>query len=123
MQSEADSRSSQIREETKIAYDGSLGTYTYTVHSDRDVRDRTGQTTVTFDARSGQLLNVWLPTGAASGDTVQVWITAMHMSALGGWWYKVFDSVMGLAVCVLSATGALMWWKKRAARRRSGRTG
>ena len=123
MQSEADSRGFQILEETKIAYDGSRGAYTYTVRSDRDVRDRTGQTTVTFDARSGQLLNVWLPTGAASGDTVRVWITAMHMSALGGWWYKVFDSVMGLAVCVLSATGALMWWKKRAARRRSGRTG
>jgi len=107
-----------VLEETGLSYDPALAVYRYDVRSELDLRDRDGSTRVSFDANTGALLGVWLPTGGASGDTFRTWITSLHMAALWGIPFKLFACVLGLAVAMLSVTGMVIWWKKRQGRLR-----
>ncbi|MGK5028691.1 PepSY-associated TM helix domain-containing protein [Janthinobacterium sp. MDT1-19] len=102
-----------IIEENALAYERELGVYSYLVRSSRDVRAHKGLTTVFFDAASGRQLATWLPTGAASGDTIRSWISALHMASMWGWPFKLFICAMGLLVAGLSVIGVLIWLRKR----------
>lgn len=105
-----------VLRETLLVHDprhGSHGIYRYQVKSSRDIRDEWGSTQVIFDADNGELLRLWLPNGAAGGDTVRTWITSLHMAALWGMPFKVFMTLIGLAVAMLSVTGFVIWLKKR----------
>ena len=102
-----------IIEENALAYERALGVYSYNVRSSRDVRAHKGLTTVFFDAASGRQLATWLPTGAASGDTIRSWISALHMASMWGWPFKMFICAMGVLVAGLSVTGVLIWRRKR----------
>ncbi|MDN2710009.1 PepSY-associated TM helix domain-containing protein [Janthinobacterium sp. SUN118] len=102
-----------IIEENALAYERALGVYSYHVRSSRDVRAHKGLTTVFFDAASGKQLATWLPTGAASGDTIRSWISALHMASMWGWPFKLFICAMGVLVATLSITGVLIWRRKR----------
>ena len=92
------------------------GLYNYRVRSNRGIGDKYGATGVDFDAYSGELVNVSLPTGAQSGITVTTWLMQLHMAHVFGRPYQLFVCLLGLAITVLSATGVLIWWKKRHAR-------
>ena len=102
-----------ILEENALAYERAPGVYSYSVRSSRDVRASKGLTTVFFDAASGRQLAAWLPTGAASGDTIRSWISALHMASMWGWPFKLFICAMGMMVAGLSVTGVLIWRRKR----------
>ncbi|MDN2674919.1 PepSY-associated TM helix domain-containing protein [Janthinobacterium sp. SUN026] len=102
-----------IVEENALSYERALGVYSYNVRSSRDVRAHKGLTTVFFDAASGRQLAAWLPTGAASGDTIRSWISALHMASMWGWPFKMFICAMGLLVAGLSVSGVLIWRRKR----------
>ncbi|PHV51038.1 hypothetical protein CSQ91_07860 [Janthinobacterium sp. BJB301] len=102
-----------ILEENALAYERAPGVYSYSVRSSRDVRAHKGLTTVFFDAASGRQLAAWLPTGAASGDTIRSWISALHMASMWGWPFKMFICAMGLLVAGLSISGVLIWRRKR----------
>lgn len=106
-----------VIEETALSYDGRMGVYRYRVRSTRDVREHKGLTTVVIDAASGRLLLSWIPTGAASGDTIRSWLAALHMGSMWGWPFKTFLSLVGLMVAMLSVTGVLVWRRKRRGRR------
>lgn len=107
-----------ILREDALVHDPRRGIYRYDVKSSRDIRDRGGSTRVTFDADSGALKRLWLPTGAASGDTIRTWLSSLHMAALWGMPMKLFVCVMGLVVAMLSVTGVIVWSRKRSARHR-----
>jgi uncharacterized iron-regulated membrane protein len=110
-----------VRREMLLIHDprqGPNGVYRYLVQSSRDIRDRWGSSQVVFDAATGELLRLWLPTGAASGDTFRTWITSLHMAALWGWPFRVYVTAVGLLVAALSLTGVVIWWRKRQARLR-----
>lgn len=102
-----------ILEENALAYERAPGVYSYSVRSSRDVRASKGLTTVFFNAASGRQLAAWLPTGAASGDTIRSWISALHMASMWGWPFKLFICAMGMMVAGLSVTGVLIWRRKR----------
>ncbi|MBP6595892.1 MAG: PepSY domain-containing protein [Arenimonas sp.] len=111
-----------MQAETLLAHDprrGPHGSYRYQVRSSRDIRDRWGSTQVIFDADTGELLHTWLPTGAASGDTIRTWLTSLHMAALWGVPLRIFMTGMGLTVAMLSVTGVVIWARKRQGRSRS----
>lgn len=112
-----------VLREDALRYEPSAGVYRYGVVSSRDVGDRWGATKLTFDAGTGEIKNLWLPTGAASGDTLSTWLTSLHLAAVGGGVarlpMKLFICAMGLAVVMLSGTGLVIWWKKRQGRRRA----
>lgn len=108
-----------VLDETLLVHDprsGPHGIYRYQVRSSSDIRDRWGSTQVIFDADTGELLRVWLPSGAASGDTIRTWLTSLHMAALWGVPFRIFMTGMGLAVAMLSVTGVVIWARKRQGR-------
>lgn len=93
------------------------GLYEYRVRSSRDIGDKYGQTSVWFDAWSGELRNLELPTGHRAGNTVTTWLYELHKANLFGLPYRIFVCLLGLVITMLSVTGVYIWWKKRKARR------
>jgi uncharacterized iron-regulated membrane protein len=102
--------------ETALSYDPARGSFRYTVRSSLDLAERRGETRVVFDGDTGVLLLWWLPTGQATGDTLQTWISALHTAALWGVPMQVFVCAMGGVVVMLSVTGIIIWARKRKAR-------
>ncbi len=104
-----------------IGYEPNRGVYFFAVRSSRDVRYKSGRTYLIFDADSGALRVVDLPTGQYSGNTVTAWLSALHVADIFGLPYRIFVSVLGVVITMLSATGIYIWWRKRAARISSAR--
>lgn len=106
-----------------LSIDRERGIYIYVVRSSRDIKDRKGHTTVAFDADTGVLMSTRIPTGEHSGTTVTSWLNALHDAnvAILGLPYRIFVSVLGLVIVMLSVTGLVVWLKKRQARRASRR--
>lgn len=94
------------------------GVFEYRVYSSRDIGDHYGQTSLTFDASTGEMRNLSLPTGAHFGNTLTAWLYELHKANVFGLPYKMFVSAFGLLVVMLSVTGVYIWWKKRRARKR-----
>jgi uncharacterized iron-regulated membrane protein len=120
MQEQAAHHGFAVQREMLLVHDlccGRHGSYRYQVQSSRDIRTHWGSTQVVFDAETGALLQLWLPTGAASGDTVRMWLTSLHMAAVWGLPYRLFMTCVGIAVMVLSATGVVIWRRKSLGRR------
>jgi len=93
------------------------GVYEYVVRSSRDVGDKGGRTMIDFDAYTGALESVSLPTGQRSGTTFTTWLVELHMANVFGVIYRTFVCALGVIIIVLSATGVFIWWGKRRARR------
>ena len=91
------------------------GVYSYFVKSSRDIRDKLGLTYINFDADTGALISLELPTGQHSGNTVSAWLYGLHMGDVFGLPYRIFVCVLGLVITMLSVTGIYIWWKKRRA--------
>jgi uncharacterized iron-regulated membrane protein len=107
--------------ERRMVYHPEVGAFRYNVRSSLDVSDRYPNTTVWFDAQSGTPLGLDLPTGESAGSTITTWIHQLHFASVGalGFPYRVFVCLLGLAIAVLSITGAWVWWVKRAKRIRA----
>lgn len=116
MKAEAATHDFRVIEETALQYDPVRSLYIYSVLSSLDVRDHNGLTSVTYDAATGDLIGTWFPTRGAAGDTVRMWLASLHMASKWGWPYKLFITLLGLAVVVLSTSGIVIWKKKRRSR-------
>lgn len=106
-----------ILAEGAMAYHPRQAAYRYDVRSTLDVRDHGSKTRVFFDAHTGALLMVSQPTGAYAEDTIRMWLTSLHMAAVGGWPLRLLVSFMGLVVAVLCVTGVVIWNRKRKGRK------
>jgi uncharacterized iron-regulated membrane protein len=105
-----------------LSYSSDLGAYRYEVRGSRDVFERApkgGSTDVTFDANSGALTTLFQPTGEHSGNTVESWLYALHMTRVFGRAYQIFVCALGFVTAMLSVTGVYIWWRKRRVRRLS----
>jgi uncharacterized iron-regulated membrane protein len=118
MAEQAAAQGFSVHREESLSYDGHKGLFRYRVKSDRDITDRWGSTAVLFDANTGEFKQLILPTGQSSGNTVTAWLYALHFGAVFGLPYRIFVSMMGLIVVLLSITGVVIWLKKRQARHR-----
>jgi uncharacterized iron-regulated membrane protein len=92
------------------------GLYVYGFTTVHDVPDEGGGAQVAFDDVSGTLRQVTLPHGTPGANRLTDWIEALHMARVFGWPWKVFMTLVGAAVTMLSVTGVLIWTKKRSAR-------
>ncbi len=119
MADEARAQGFTVQEEQALYYDPQRGVYRYQARSSLDIRDQRGSTRLVFDADTGALRNVRLPTGAASGDTIRTWLASLHMAALWGMPFRILVCTIGLVVAMLSVTGVAIWAKKRSGRIRS----
>lgn len=124
MAEQAQAKGFTVLQETALVHDPRSGIYRYQVKSSRDIRAEGGSTRLVFDADTGAFRGLWLPSGAASGDTLGMWLTSLHMGLVGGivggWPMKLFVCAMGLVVAMLSVTGVVIWLRKRGARHRAG---
>lgn len=97
------------------------GTYQYVVHSSLDFQDKRGRTSVVFDANTGALKRLILPSGQHSGTTVTNWLQTLHEANVFGMPYRIFVCALGLAIVMLSVTGIYLWLRKRRSARGSRR--
>lgn len=109
-------RGFEVLSERRLVYHPELGAFRYQVQSSLDVSERHAGTTVWLDATSGQLLGFDAPTGEHASRTITTWIYQLHFGSVHGLGlpYRVFVSLLGLAIAVLSITGVWIWWVKRA---------
>ncbi len=92
------------------------GFYVFNVRSSADIQDKFGQTKAVIDASSGEVKMLLLPSGQYNGNTITTWLMALHMGNVFGLPYRIFVCVLGLAIVMLSATGLVIWLKKRRAK-------
>jgi uncharacterized iron-regulated membrane protein len=106
-----------LERERGLRYDPHKAVFRYIVNTDADLHDRYGMTRIIFDANSGALKYTDLPTGQYSGDTVTNWLYSLHMAQVWGLPFRVFVTVIGVVVAMLSVTGIVIWLAKLRARR------
>ena len=117
LQQQAAQRGFQVGASDSLAYIRAYGVYSYGARSSLDVRGRTSETAVWFDADSGELRTLLLPTGEHTGNTISTWLWALHFADIADCLpYRVFVCVLGLVLTCLSGTGVYIWLHKRRAR-------
>jgi uncharacterized iron-regulated membrane protein len=99
--------------EERLRLDRQRGIYMYSVHSSADLRQEVGNTAILIDAFTGEIKGQWLPTQGKTGNTVSNWLGALHMGQVFGLPYRIFVCFTGIALCLISVTGVLIWWRKR----------
>ncbi|MEM9532003.1 MAG: PepSY-associated TM helix domain-containing protein [Pseudomonadota bacterium] len=112
----ATKRGVTLGEPYDIYYDHHGHLFAYGVRSDLDISADFNSIEVKFDAATGEYFGQFLTVGEAAGDTVTEWILSLHMAAVWGLPYRIFVTLLGIVVAVVSATGVLIWWRKRRAR-------
>jgi uncharacterized iron-regulated membrane protein len=108
-----------VQREAGLYWDRSRGLWRYYVESSLDVSSRQPRTQLLFDLNDPARQALVLPTAQSTGDTVTTWLKALHTAAVFGMPYRLFVSLMGVAVVGLSLTGLYVWWHKLRARRRA----
>jgi len=106
----------KVLREDGLSYQADTGVFMYMVRSDRDLMDEGAATTLLFDG-NGKLISFSVPTGQNAGSTINSWIFALHMAQIWGMPFRIFVTIMGLVITMLSVTGVYIWLKKRKARR------
>lgn len=101
-----------VEHEFRLAYDPKRAVFHYRVTSSLDPRRR-GETSLWIDANSGAPVAWFLPTGEANGDSIGMWLKALHMAETGGVLYRVLASLTGLAVFLLALTGSWQWLRRK----------
>jgi uncharacterized iron-regulated membrane protein len=102
--------------EISLEYAADHGAFRYVAQSTLDISTKYPDTEIYFDANDGHLLGFDAPTGGKLGNTISTWLYALHFASVWGFWYRIFVSVMGIAVALLSITGVWVWLRKRSKR-------
>lgn len=119
MQKLAKERGFHINALERFAYYPHKRVFKLMASTDRDINQRFGQTWLYIDSRTGERIGFYLPTGEASGDTFTTWITTLHIAAIGGLPFRILVTLLGLIIVLLSATGVILWWRRKIARDQS----
>ena len=114
MTEQAASHGFSVKRPVVFEYEADDRDYFYNVKSSRDIwdRDHISFTTLTFDADTGALRSLHIPTGEHTGNTVSLWLASLHEAWVFGLPYRIFVCVLGIVMAVLSYTGVYIWWRK-----------
>lgn len=82
-----------------------------------------GNSWLYFDGQDGRFISALVPGTGSAGDIFMQAQFPLHSGRILGLPGRILVSFMGLAVAVLSATGIVIWARKRAARATVQRTG
>jgi uncharacterized iron-regulated membrane protein len=99
-----------------LRYKVHTGVYHYFVHSSRDVSETPPtvvSTVITLDGDTGELVQLQIPTGEHSGNTIIAWLRTLHTARVFGLPYRILVFLLGLVIVTLSTTGVYFWWRKR----------
>jgi uncharacterized iron-regulated membrane protein len=112
MAEEAKIRGFEIERELFLYYAEDHGAFAYGVESSLDISDKNPRTEVYFNG-NGRFIAFDAPTGITAGNTLSSFLFNLHVAAIGGVWYRILVSLLGLTVAALTVTGVLVWWRKR----------
>jgi uncharacterized iron-regulated membrane protein len=103
-----------------MAYMGEVGAYSYCVRTTKDVRGHGWDTGIWVDGNNGSFRTLFQPSGDNIGSTISTILWGIHFADLRDFFaYRLFVGFFGIFLALLSITGVLIWWKKRAAHRKS----
>lgn len=116
VQAEARRRGYVVERERALWLSDKGQPHTYVVRTSRDKSANGANSYYTIDAHNGRILRADLPTGEQNGATVGYWLGLLHIAAVFGLPYRIFVSITGAIILLLSVTGVVIWMKKRTAR-------
>jgi uncharacterized iron-regulated membrane protein len=105
-----------VQREEGLQYMAEQGVFLYIVRTDRDLMDEGGSTYLFFNDQSGKFAELNLPRGQNAGSTLNSWIFSFHMAMIWGLPFRIFVTLVGILIAILSITGVYIWIKKRKAR-------
>ena len=94
------------------------GHYEVRLFDSRDVKPYGGRS-IYVDMMSGAVLADEHAAAGGAGNAVLAWQYPLHSGQAFGWPGRILIFIAGLSVCVFSATGVMIWARKRKARRAS----
>ncbi len=115
----AQARGFRIEREREMRYLRASNRYALGLRTDRDRSDAGENSWVDVDADTGALVSVELPTGERVGNTIDYWLGMIHEASVGGLAVRILVSASGAAIVMVTATGVLIWWRKRDRPRRT----
>lgn len=89
--------------------------YEYRFAASDDIRDRGNGSRIFFDT-SGKVVATMRNNTQPTANSLDAWLTALHIADVFGLPYRIFVSVLGLLITALSVTGVVIWMRKRSAR-------
>ena len=98
-----------------LYFDSSKNVFSYSFRTSLDFTNHGGWSTLSFYP-DGRLAQTLIADGGLDEGGVDNWMFALHMANVWGLPYRIFVSVLGLAITALSVTGVLIWTRKRSAR-------
>jgi uncharacterized iron-regulated membrane protein len=98
-------------------YDPTKGLFAFAVHTDGDVGHHNVGATIFIDGSTGGFRGIEVSSGQNLAATFTSWTSAIHNCTVGGLPMQIVVSLTGLVATALSATGILLWWKKRRTQR------
>jgi uncharacterized iron-regulated membrane protein len=113
MAEEARTRGFSVEREVSIGYAADHGAFWYRVASSLDISETKPRTQLYFNGQDGRFMSFEAATGIDAGNTITSWIVALHFGSVFGLPYRMFVSIMGIAVALLSVTGVWIWLRKR----------
>ena len=113
MQDVAHKEGFEVYEESSLIYDSLKGVYIYNVQSSRDIESDHGGTRVCFDGNTGVYKASFIPTGKASGDTLNEWIGGLHKGSIWGLPHRIVLSLLGVITSFFVLSGYYLWWKRK----------
>lgn len=116
MGAEAARRGFTVERPGYFSYDAGSGLYRYGARTSLDVVNEGGRTNLWFSGVDGRLVRFTAPIEGSAADKTTRWFEMLHMAQVFGLPYRIFVSMLGLAVAALSVTGILIWMRKRSAR-------
>lgn len=92
------------------------GYYEVRLFDSRDVKPYGGRS-IYVDMMTGAVLADEHEAAGGAGNAVLAWQYPLHSGQAFGWPGRIVIFIAGLSVCVFSATGVMIWARKRRARR------
>lgn len=123
MQNVAHKEGFEVHEESSLMYNSLKGIYIYSVQSSRDIESDHASTYVCFDGNTGAYKASFIPTGKASGDTLNAWLEGLHKGSIWGLPHRSVLFLLGIMTSLFVLSGYYLWWKRKNSQRIDEKTG
>ena len=99
-----------------MQHDNAKGLYLIVFRTPSDEWTTAMRREIYLDDVGAQVITVYEPGNGQPGDVATAWLSALHVGTVLGWPYKLILCRTGVVIAVLSATGVVIWWRKRRGR-------
>jgi len=115
------SQGARVVAENGLTFRAGADAYEYRYRDIADLPTERAQSRLFFDRATGAVVAIKSGRGDASANGVHEWLVALHIASIGGLPYRIFVTLLGVGVTMLSVTGVYIWMRKRSARIKAGK--